>query len=280
MEEDSTTVAANDQAEDTSTDSTATTDDQNANSGDDLDTSTSTEEDSTDGGDGSNTDDTTTDDNSTDEVTHAKQFDTDLAEWAEKTGRKVPETDEDRALLQEVRDGQREFTRSKQAKDAVKDVNKAVKDAAPEQTADEYADPLEKRVAEAEARQAESEALRLRSEYVSENNVTVEESQAMSAFLKEKVEKANAISPEKGKAAFDYWTDPANLEDWHLQGKARIAATTSTDTSQIEAEAARKEREKIARESKANGPARNATQAQTGSKTEDQKRLERFSTWD
>jgi hypothetical protein len=273
MEEDSTTDAANN----LETDSDATTDVQtdtttdNGDNGDDnLSTSTSTEEDSTDGGD------TTTDENSTDEVTHAKQFDTDLAEWAEKTGRKTPETDEDRALLQEVRDGQREFTRSKQAKDAVKDVNKAVKDAAPEQTADEYADPLEKRVADSEARLAESEALRLRSEYVSENNVTVEESQVMAAILKEKVEKASAISPAKGKQVFDYWSDPANLDDWHALAKAKMAASTSTDTTEIEAEAARKEREKIARESKANGPARAASQASTGAKTEDQKRLERF----
>lgn len=276
MEEDSTTDAANNQADDTSnsddtsTDSNATTDTQTAESGDNLDTSTDDDADAS----GGNTEDA----DSTTDVTPAPKFDPDLAEWAEKTGRKVPETDEDRALLQEVRDGQREFTRSKQAKDAVKDVNKAVNDAKPDAKDDEYADPLEKRVADGEARLAESEALRLRSEYVTENNVTLEESQVMAAILKEKVEKAAAVSPEKGKAAFDYWSDPANLEDWHSLAKARLASTT--DNSQIEAEAARKEREKIARESKANGPARNATQTQTGAKTEDQKRLERFSNWD
>jgi hypothetical protein len=277
MEEDSTTDAANN----LETDSNATTDVQtdtttdNGDNGDDnLSTSTSTEEDSTDGGN------TTTDENSTDEVTHAKQFDIDLAEWAEKTGRKTPETDEDRALLQEVRDGQREFTRSKQAKDAARDVTKAANDAKPEQKADEYADPLEERVARAEARQAEEQALRLRSEYVTEHSVTLEETNVMGAILKEKVEKAAAISPEKAQQAYDYWTDPNNLEDWHALAKARMSSNSSTDNSEIEAEADRKEREKIARESKANGPVRNAATTSTGAKTEDQKRLERFSNWD
>lgn len=282
MENDSTTDAANNQADDTSngaaTDSNATTEEQTANNGDNLNTSDSTDS-TTSADDGSTT--TTTDENSSNEVTPAPKFDTDLDQWAEKTGRPVPTNDSERALLQEVRDGQREFTRQQQAKEAAKGINDAANETKPQVQDEDYADPLEKKQADLESRLNASETLRLRSEYVSEKGVTLEESNAMGAILKEKVEKAAAISPEKGKAAFDFWTDPANLEDWHTLAKAKLAAAGgSSDTSAIEQAAAQKERERIARESKANGPARNASTASTGAKTEDQKRLERFSNWD
>lgn len=281
MDENSTTDAANNQAAadtsvstDTSTDSNASTDEQTANNGDNLNTSDST--DTTSADDGSKT----TDENSSNETTSAPKFDTDLDQWAEKTGRPVPTNDSERSLLQEVRDGQREFTRQKQAKEAAKGINDAANESKPDTQDEDYADPLEKNMSDLEKRLNASETLRLRSEYVSEKGVTLEESNAMGAILKEKVEKAAAISPEKGKAAFDFWTDPANLEDWHTLAKAKLSTAGGTDTSSIEQAAAQRERERIARESKANGPARTASTASTGAKTEDQKRLERFSNWD
>lgn len=77
----------------------------------------------------------------------------------------------------------------------------------------------------------------------------------MGEILQEKVDKAQ--TPEQKKAAFDYWTNPDNLEDWHALAKARLVSTT--DTTVIEQEAARKERERIAKESQANGGGRAAT---------------------
>lgn len=190
-----------------------------------------------------------------DDTPAPKTFDKDLDEWAEKTGRAKPESDRERELYQEIRDGQREFSRSKQAKDVEKDVNKAIQDAKPtddkpEDDEDDERDPVEKRQDELEARLAESEALRLRGEYFTEKSVTEEESKVMGEILKEKVDKG-------GQKAFDYWTDPANLEDWHTLAKARLAA--NQDTSVIEEEAARKERARIAKEHQAGGPSRNAT---------------------
>ena len=210
-----------------------------------------------------NLDDTSKSDTPTDddkskeggEDTPAPKFDSDLDEWAEKTGRAKPESDRERELYQEIRDGQREFSRSKQAKDVEKDVNKAIQDAKPtdnkpDEDDDDGRDPLEKRQDTIEQQLAEERALRARSEYMIDKSVTEEESKVMGEILKEKVAKG-------GKQAFDYWTDPANLEDWHTLAKAKLAV--NQDTSVIEEEAARKERARIAKEHQAGGPSRNAT---------------------
>lgn len=224
----------------------ATTENQNdANKGDDnLDTSKST--DTSDDDDKSKTGE--------DEDNSAPKFDTDLDEWAEKTGRPKPESDRERELYQEIRDGQREYSRSKQAKDSQSEVDKAIQDAKPadnkQEDDDDDRDPVEKRQDDLEARLAESEALRARESYFNEKSVTPEESKAMGEILKEKVDKG-------GKAAFDYWTNPDQLEDWHALAKARIAS--ATDTTAIEQEAARKERARIAKEHQAGGPSRSAT---------------------
>jgi hypothetical protein len=142
----------------------------------------------------------------------------DLDEWAEKTGRAKPESDRERELYQEIRDSQREFTRSKQAKDSQKEIDKAIQDAKPtddkpDDDEDDDRDPVEKRQDAIEQQLAEERALRARSEYFTEKSVTEEESKVMGEILKEKVAKG-------GQKAFEYWTDPANLEDWHTLGES------------------------------------------------------------
>jgi len=230
----------------------ATTENQNADNGDNLDTSKSTENSDDD-------DSKSTTENKED--TSNPKFDDDLDEWATKTKRKAPETDSERALLQEIRDGQRDYSRSKQAKDVEKDVNKAIQDAKPadnKEDGDDDEDPLAKEVADLKASNAEEKSLRLRSEYFTDNSVTDAEATAMGEILKEKSDKG-------GKTAYDYWTSPEQLQDWHQLAKARLVQTT--DTTVIEQRAAQQERERIAKEHQAGGSSRSAkttTQAKAG----------------
>lgn len=249
MDEDkSTTPAADNHEEETPTDQQGT-DQQTDKDVDNLDeTSKSTEQ--------SGDDDKKSETEGKDD-TPAPKFDTDLDEWAEKTGRPKPESDRERELYQEIRNGQREYSRSKQAKDAEKDVDKVIKDAKPADDKAEEEDEELDAGERAERMITEERNIRLRSEYFTVNAVTPEESKVMGEILKEKVDKG-------GRAAFDYWTDPNNLEDWHTLAKARLAA--NTDTSAIEEEAARKERARIAKEHQAGGPSRNATTPTTKEK--------------
>jgi hypothetical protein len=187
--------------------------------------------------------------------TPAPKFDADLDEWAEKTGRAKPESDRERELYQEIRDGQREYSRTKQAKDSQKEVDKAIQDAKPADDKQEDDEEYEEDPGErAERLITEERNLRLRGEFFNENSVTTDESKVMGEILQEKVDKA--ATPEAKQKAFEYWTDPSNLEDWHTLAKARLASTQ--DTSVIEEEAARKERARIAKESQANGTSRSA----------------------
>lgn len=251
MDEKSTTDAADNQSDQQNADNQtdqgkATTDNQNTDKGENLDTSKST--------DTSDDDDKSTD-GAEDNDASATKFDSDLDEWADKTGRPKPTSDRERELYQEIRNGQREYSRSKQAKETSDEVNKAIQDAKPADTKqddedDDDRDPVEKRQDELEAKLAESESLRMRSEFFTEKSVSAEESKVMGEILKEKVDKG-------GQAAFDYWTNPAQLDDWHTLAKARISTSTSSTTA-IEQEAARKERERIAKEQQANGASRNA----------------------
>jgi hypothetical protein len=261
MDENSTTDAADNQTDQQNADNQAdqgkaTTDNQNdANKGDDnLDSSKSTDTSADD--DKSNKTDEEEDNSS------ASKFDDDLDEWAKKTNRAVPTTDGERKLLQEIRDGQRDFSRQQEAKKAAAAVQDAMKDTKPADNKQddedgEDDDPLAKEVAELKASNSAERTARLQSEYFSTHPVSAEESKVMGEILKEKVDKG-------GKAAYDYWTNPDNLEDWHALAKARLAATT--DTTAIEQEAARKERERIAKESNANGPSRNASTQQPQNK--------------
>jgi len=261
MDENSTTDAADNQSDQQNADNQtdqdkATTDNQNdADKGtDNLDSSNST--------DNSGEDDKTKSTEGEDENSSASKFDDDLDEWAKKTNRAVPTTDGERKLLQEIRDGQREFSRSQEAKKATAAVQDAMKDTKPtdnkqDDEAGDDDDPLAKEVADLKRSNREEKTARLQSEYFTTHPVTPEESKVMGEILKEKVAKG-------GQAAYDYWTNPDNLEDWHTLAKARIGA--STDTTAIETEAARKERERIAKEQQANGPSRNATTKVTSEK--------------
>lgn len=255
MENDSTTDAADNQSDQQNADNQtdqgqATTDQQtDANKGtDNLEKSDST--------DNSGDDDNSNSNEEEDDNSSASQFDTDLDEWAKKTGRSVPTTDSERSLLQEIRNGQREFSREQEAKKATAAVQDAMKDSKPadnKQGDDDDSDdddPLAKEVADLKRSNREEKTARLQSEYFTTHPVTPEESKVMGEILKEKVDKG-------GQAAYEYWTNPDNLEDWHTLAKARIGSTT--DTTAIETEAARKERARIAKESAANGPSRNAT---------------------
>lgn len=267
MEEDSTTVADNSAADDTTVttgdESTTTTEQQTGTEGaDNLDTSTSTEASEADDKSGEGGSDTTT--------APALTIDDDLEDWAEKTGRAKPETDKEKALYQEIRNNQREFTKNQEAKkaqDALKDATDAVDT---ENEDDEIDDPLEKDVAELKAQNVAERTARLQSEYFSENNVTEDEAKAMGTYLKEMVDSED--TPAEKKAAFDYWTNPKRLEKWHKAAKAELGST-AVDTKAIADEAARKERERIAKESHSNGPTRNAS-TQPADKNAEQKRTE------
>jgi len=259
MENDSTTDAADNQSDQQNADNQsdqdkATTDQQNGDqNADNLEKSDST--------DNSGEDDNSNSNEEEDENSSASKFDDDLDEWAKKTNRAVPTTDSERKLLQEIRDGQREFSREQEAKKATAAVQDAMKDSQPtdnkQDDEDDEGDPLAKKVSELEASNRSERTARLQSEYFSTHPVTPEESKVMGEILKEKVDKG-------GQSAYDYWTNPDNLEDWHTLAKARIGSTT--DTTAIETEAARKERVRIAKEQQANGPARNATSKVTNEK--------------
>lgn len=248
MENDSTTDVTDNQTDADNanqTDQSNTTEQQtdaNTNDVDNLKKSDSTDDSNDDSGD----------DNSS-----APKFDTDLDEWAEKTKRPTPTTDRERELYQEIRNGQREFSRSKQAKESTSTVDAAIAQAKPADNKtddDDERDPVEVRQDNLEARLAESEALRVRSEYFTDKSVDKATADEMGKILQEKVERAK--TPEAKKQAFDYWTHPDQLDDWHALAKAR---SVTSDTTVIEEEAARKERARIAKESQAAGTGRNAT---------------------
>lgn len=264
MDESSNTDTGNDPAanvddaanvEDTSSESTESKDQNGTDTGaEDLNTS--------------NADDSSADDDSEEEAddTPASKFDKDIDSWAEKTGRTKPETDEDRVKLQAIRDDARSITRPKEA---ATNFNKTVEDAKPKEISnpDDDADPLAKKVAELEASNKAERAARLQSEYFGANNISAKEADMMGEIVKEKTEKG-------GKAAFDFWSDPANLEDLHTLAKVRL--DSPPDNKEIADEAARKERERIEKESKGRGSNRNASNVVSGKKTPEQERLDRF----
>lgn len=217
---------------------------------------------------------TTTDDKS------SAKFDDDIDDWAVKKGYPKPETDEQRAAFQQSRDEQREFTRSRQADKAAADaktLGKEIKDLKPsDESDDDDLDPIEKRQNKIEAQLEEERNTRLQSEFYVDNKVTNDEHKAILDLMKDKINRPT--SPEGKKRAFDTWTSPEALPDLLDLARAKIA--NGTDRSVIEDEAARKEREKIAKESNANSPGPNARTRSDGKKTPEQERLDRFSTWD
>lgn len=247
-------------------DSDASTDNQNGDA-DNLDASaehSSEEDDSAGEGDGSGT---------------SPHFDDDLDDWAEKRNGRKPVDEAERKNLQELRNSQREYTRTHQTKDKSDKLRDVTEKARPktEPANDDGGDPLEKRLSKAESDFQEERSLRQRAEYLGQQEVSDEEVTVMGDILKEKVEKAS--TPEAKESAFKFWTDPANLQDWHDLAKARISRG-GVDTKAIADKAAKEERARIAKESKANGSSRNAHTTSTGDKTADQARLERFKQWD
>lgn len=212
--------------------------------------------------------------------TPALKLDEDLDDWITKRGLPAATTDDQKKAYQQQRDEQRAYTRDQQAAKAAqdaKDFNKVVDDTKSDTPVDddEFADPLEKRLNAAEARADQERTIRLQSEFYTENKVTADEHQALLDVYKEKAEKASKLTNEVAKkAAIDYWSSPEALPDLLEQAKARV--TLGTDTTALTDEAARKERERIAKESQASSPSRQASTTTTTDKSEDAARTERF----
>lgn len=222
---------------------------------------------------------TTTNTNSNDES--ASTFDTDLDEWIEKRGLAKADSDEQHQAYQDLRNGQREFTREQQSKREAADAKvlaDEMKQSQPDSNDedDDDVDPLEKRQDKIEQQLVEERTTRLQSEFYTTNKVTEEQHKAILEIYKEKVSKPT--TPEGKKNAFELWSKPDALNDLLDIAKARIL--NSQDTSAATKEAARQEREKIAKESNASSPGRGARTVTTGNKSPEQERLQRFSTWD
>lgn len=276
MENDSTTVVDNpsdDRApgasfmeEPANTTETST---QTSDNADNLETSKST--------DTAVTDDKSTTETSTATDTPASTFDDDLDEWIEKRGAPKPTTDTEKQAFQKIRDEQREFTREQQAKKDADALAQSIKDSKPEDDSDDDddEDPVEKRLREIEADREAERTARLQSEFYAEKKITPELGKAMAEIFDEKMKKET--NPAKQKQAFDYWSDPSHLDDLHELAQARTAK--AVDNSAEKEAAQREERERIAKESNANSTGRGAKATVTTEKSDDQRRLETFSTW-
>jgi hypothetical protein len=240
--------------------------------GDNLDPSKSDDTSSTDD-DKKSEDDTKTSDKDDDSASTPK-FDDDLDDWIEKRGLAKAETDEQKQSYQDLRNSQREYTREQQAKREAADakalgeeVHKAKTDASEDEDDDDL-DPVEKLDRKFEAERT----TRLQSEFYMTNQVTEEQHKAILDVYREKT--SRPTSPEAKKAAVDYWSSVDALPDLLDLAKARLVK--APDTAAISEEAARKERERIAKESESKSPGRNATTTTTTDKSEDEARTERF----
>lgn len=213
-------------------------------------------------------------DKKTDTPTKSDEDD-DLDQWAEKSGLGKLETDKERKLAQIARDNKREFHSKTQSKQAAADVDKTIAEVDPNKskTKTDFDDPLERKVADLEAANREERELRQRSEYFAENKVTPEESTAMQAILKEKVDKA---PDHKKEAVFNFLSDPDNLAEWHEMAKARLATGTGDDVADAVRE---EERERLAKLSQTKSPERSATSTvPKGQKSDDERRNEMWKT--
>lgn len=239
--------------------------------------STSTEQQT--GQDANNLDSSASSDTSSDstsqQVDTPAKFDSDLDEWIGKRGLSAPADDTQKQALQDLRNEQREFTRTQQAKkdvDVLKDGIESVKPPVATNTDEDFVDPLERRMNELDSRYNEERATRLRSEYYTSNNVTPEESQSILDIFKEKMERPTSDAGKR--EAFAYWSKPEALSELHELAKARIIVAAGT--TGVAEKAAREERERIAKESQANSPGRNAKNTTTSDKTPEQERTERL----
>lgn len=254
---------------------TTATDTQNVNQDANLDTSTSTDNTSdATASDKTSTDDAKSDDSdkNSDTDNSSTTFDSDLDDWAERTNRPKPTNDRERELYQEIRNTARDMGRQKQAKEALGNVGDAIRDTNPTtQTDSDDSLELEDTVSALQKSIQEERSLRIRSEYVSANEVSTDEARVMGEILKEKVDRA---PQNKKQAIYDFWTDPDNMADWHQLAKSKLSQSTSPDDKLAE-EVKRQERARIAKESQAAGTSRSAKSTVTeGEKTDDQRRLE------
>lgn len=263
----------------TVTDPQPGTDNQPAPTGDNLDEA-SKSDDKTPADDKKPADDNKPDDGKPAEGTEdapASQLDEDLDEWIEK--RKLPPatTDEQKQEYQNLRNSQREYTREQQAKKDAADLASTVDDLKEENKPDpddddDEDDELAKDVKELKARDEAREVTRLQSEFYTSNKVTSEEGKQITDILKEKI--ASRPTKEGKIAALELWSKPEMLPD--LLDIARARLTKATDTSAVADEAARLERERIAKESNANSPSRAASSTTTSDPSEDEARRKRF----
>lgn len=179
----------------------------------------------------------------------SSQYDDDLAAWAEKTGRPVPATEAEKKLLQEIRNNQRDFHASRQPKDLANGISSAVSEVRPQASEDDDVDPIASKLQQLEYEVRQEKYNRALTEFFVNNNVSQEVADSMGTFLKEKVAAG-------GHAAYDYWTDPANLKDWHDLAAVRVQAVTGTNSA---AEQARlQERQRLAQLQQAQSPQANA----------------------
>jgi hypothetical protein len=241
------------------------TDNQPAPTGDNLDGSKPT--DGSDGGD--KTPPEKKDD------TPVSTFDDDIDDWIKKRNLPVPTDDAQKQEYQNLRNEQREFTRERQAKkdagvlgDVIADTKKDIL------TDDDEDDETEKRLNKLEADRVAERETRLQSEFYTTNKVSDTEHKAILDIYREKT--SRATTPEAKKAAVELWSSPDMLPDLLDLARAKIAKTT--DNSAVADEAARKERERIARESEANSPRGAASTTSTQDKTADQAAIDRWKT--
>lgn len=227
-------------------------------------------------------------DNKTDD-TPATKFDDDLDDWISKRKLTPPSNDDERQALQDLRNEQREFTKSRQAakeqenaKDLNKEIDKLKTEVEPPKSDDdddeddpELAD-FKKRLQAVEAERDSEKTTRLQSEFYTSNKVSDEEHKAIMEIFQEKV--GRPTTDDGKRRAFLIWSSPDALPDLLDLAKARLAKTT--DTTAAEEAAAKAERERIAKESQANPSPRGAKAPSKGPKSVEEQRLERFSKWD
>lgn len=192
------------------------------------------------------------------------KFDQDLDSWAEKTGRAKPTTDTERALLQEIRNSQRAFSKEQEAKKEAANLQQKIDQLLPlQESQEEYTDEYDQRLAQVERNTKLVNDARLRSEYMIANEVDQETGAEMAAVLQEAIDSDNW-------ARFNFYSDSANLADLHSLAKSRLLGSKTVDNSEIEERARQKERERLAQLQQANGPSNNATSNPVQSQPESQ----------
>lgn len=254
---------------------TKTVDDASKGGDDNLDDASKSTDDKTADDDKTPTDDKKTDDTPATPL----KLDDDLDDWITKRGLKVPETDAEKQSLQELRNEQREFTKTRQADKAAKAAkelgDEIHKNKPADDSDDDDLDPLEKRQKKLEEDFEADKTTRAQGDFYRDNGLTADspEHKAILDIFRENTTKGDTI--EEKKADLEYWSNPKRLPLLLELAKARVSG--STDTNAIADKAAREERERIARESESKSPGRAATTTTTSSdKSEDEARTERF----